>query len=67
MYLHIYTHKYNQCIYTTQNDIYINIYTCGIQKLKKIKKKGLKKAKRRKKPNKKTQPDVTQEAVDRCK
>lgn len=39
MYLHIYTHKYNQCIYTTQNDIYINIYTCGIQKLKKIKKK----------------------------
>lgn len=67
MYLHIYTHKYNQCIYTTQNDIYINIYTCGIQKLKKIKKKGLKKAKRRKKQNKKTQPDVTQEAVDRCK
>lgn len=53
MYLHIYTHKYNQCIYTTQNDIYINIYTCGIQKLKKIKKKGPQKGKKKKKTKQK--------------
>lgn len=53
MYLHIYTHKYNQCIYTTQNDIYINIYTCGIQKLKKIKKRASKRQKEEKNKTKK--------------
>lgn len=29
---HIYTHKYNQCIYTKQTDIYINMYICQIKK-----------------------------------
>lgn len=31
IYTYIHT-KYNQCIYTNQTHIYINIYTCQIQK-----------------------------------